>query len=85
MKITRTSLGVQWLRLHVTDAEDLGSIPGQRTRSHGLQLKVPHASTGDPECCKKIRDPVYPTKASCNQKKIKGNCKNITKRIKQTN
>ena len=34
-----TSLVVQWLRLHPPDAEDLGSIPGQRTRSHMPQLR----------------------------------------------
>ena len=34
----RISLVVQWLRLRVLDAEDLGSIPGQGTRSHVLQL-----------------------------------------------
>ena len=36
----RTSLGVQWLRLHVSNAGGLGSIPGQGTRSHMLQLRV---------------------------------------------
>ena len=29
-----TSLVVQWLRLHVPNAEGPGSIPGQGTRSH---------------------------------------------------
>ena len=32
-----TSLAVQWLRLLAPNAGDLGSIPGQRTRSHMLQ------------------------------------------------
>ena len=34
-----TSLVVQWLRLHASNAESLGSIPGQGTRSHMLQLR----------------------------------------------
>ena len=34
----RTSLVVQWLRLHAFNAGDPGSIPGQGTRSHMLQL-----------------------------------------------
>ena len=33
-----TSLVVQWLRLHTPKAGKLGSIPGQGTRSHMLQL-----------------------------------------------
>jgi len=35
-----TSLVVQWLRLHAPNAGDLGSIPGQGTRSHMLQPRV---------------------------------------------
>ena len=35
---TGTSLVVQWLRLHAPNAGGLGSIPGQGTRSHMLQL-----------------------------------------------
>ena len=31
---------VQWLRLCVPNAEGLGSIPGQGTRSHMTQLRV---------------------------------------------
>ena len=34
-----TSLAVQWLRLRVPNAGSLGSIPGQGTRSHRLQLR----------------------------------------------
>ena len=34
-----TSLGVQWLGLHVPNAGGPGSIPGQKTRSHRPQLK----------------------------------------------
>ncbi|TEA36668.1 hypothetical protein DBR06_SOUSAS310070, partial [Sousa chinensis] len=34
------SLVVQWLRLHTPNAGGPGSIPGQGTRSHMLQLRV---------------------------------------------
>ena len=37
---TGTSLLVQWLRLCAPNAGDLGSIPGQGTRSYMLQLRV---------------------------------------------
>ena len=40
-----TSLVVQWLRLHASNAGGPGLIPGQGTRSHMLQLKIPHAAT----------------------------------------
>ena len=33
-KQLRTSLVAQWLRLHITNAGDPGSIPGQGTRLH---------------------------------------------------
>ena len=36
----KASLVVQWLRLHVPNAGVLGSIPGQGTISHMLQLRV---------------------------------------------
>ena len=46
-------LAVQWLRLHAPNAGGWGSIPGQGTRSHMLQLrvcilqlKIPSAATG---------------------------------------
>ena len=39
-----TSLVVQWLRLHVPNAEGLGSISGQRTGSHMPQLKIMYAT-----------------------------------------
>ena len=35
-----TSLVVQWLRLHVSNTGEPGSIPGQGTRSHRLQLRL---------------------------------------------
>ena len=34
-----TSLVVQWLRLCAANGEGTGSIPGQGTRSHMLQLR----------------------------------------------
>ena len=39
-----TSLVVQWLRLHILNARDLGSVPGQGTTSCLLQLKILHAA-----------------------------------------
>ena len=41
----RTFLVVQWLRLCAFNAGVLGSIPGQGTRSHMEQLKIPLATT----------------------------------------
>ena len=38
-----TSLVVRWLRLQAPNAGALGLIPGQRTRSHMLKLKIPCA------------------------------------------
>ena len=32
----------KWQRLHAPNAGGLGSIPGQTTRSHTRQLKIPH-------------------------------------------
>ena len=60
-----TSLVVQWLRLHVPNTGDPGSIPCQGTRPHmpqlrvckpqvkTPQLKIPYATTKteDPTCC----------------------------------
>ena len=43
--ISGTSLVVQWLRLHAPNAGAQGSIPGQGTRSHMPQLKIPCAAT----------------------------------------
>ena len=40
-----TSRVVQWLRLHVLNGGGLVTIPGQGTRSHRLQLKIPHVGT----------------------------------------
>ena len=39
LKVLRTSLVFQWLRLHVPNASYPGSIPGQGTRSCILQLR----------------------------------------------
>ena len=56
--ILGTSLVTQWLRLRAPSAGGPGSIPGQGTRSHMLQLrvhmlqlKILHATTKDPACC----------------------------------
>ena len=46
-----TSLVVQWLRLYTPNAGSLGSIPGQETRSHMLQLRIQHVAM-------KIKNPV---------------------------
>ena len=35
------SLVVWWLRLGASNSGDLGSVPGQGTRSHMPQLRVP--------------------------------------------
>ena len=46
-----TSLVIWWLRLHAPNAQDLGLIPGQGTRSHMLQLSSRAAmKIKDPEC-----------------------------------
>ena len=39
-EILGISLVVQWLELHIPNAGGLGSIPGQGTRSHVLQLTL---------------------------------------------
>ena len=44
-KYLRTSLVVQWLRHWVSNVGGPGLIPGQGTRSHIPQLKVPSATT----------------------------------------
>ena len=36
---------VQWLRLYASNAGGVGLIPGQRTGSRMLQLKILHAPT----------------------------------------
>ena len=40
IEFTGTSLVVQWLRLCTHNARGPGSIPGQGTRSHMLQLRL---------------------------------------------
>ena len=47
-----TSLVVQWLRLCAPNAGGLGSIPGERTRSHVPQLRVCMLNEDSP-CCNK--------------------------------
>ena len=44
-QICGISLVVQWLGLQVPNAEGPGLIPGQGTRSHKLQLKIPRVTT----------------------------------------
>ena len=40
--IAGSSLMAQWLRVHASNAGDLGLIPSQRIKSHMLQLKRSH-------------------------------------------
>ena len=47
----RTSLVIQWVRLHTPNTGGLGSIPGQGTRSCMPQLKSSHATTKKSACC----------------------------------
>ena len=47
--ITGTSLGVQWLRLHTSNAEGTSSIPGQGT-------KIPHGTQCDQEILKNVKE-----------------------------
>ena len=52
------SLAVQWLRLHAPNAGGWGSIPGQGTRSHMLQLRV---------CILQLKIPSAATETWCSQ------------------
>ena len=52
-KRTGASLVVQWLRLQALSA---GSIPGQGSRSHVLQLKIPHATRKMPHMTTKTHN-----------------------------
>ena len=51
---TKTSLVVQWLRLHAPNAGDPGSIPDQGTSSHVLQLRVHTLQLKIPQAATKI-------------------------------
>ena len=51
-------LAVQWLRLHAPNAGGWGSIPGQGTRSHMLQLRV---------CILQLKIPSAVTETWCSQ------------------
>ena len=53
-----TSLLVQWLRLHARNAGALGSILGQGTRSHMLQVRV---------CMPRLQIPCAATKFQCSK------------------
>ena len=55
----RTSLEVQWLRLCTPNAGGPGLIPGQRTRSHMPQLRVPTLQVKIPHVAMKIEDPMH--------------------------
>ena len=55
-KCLRTSLVVQRLRLCTPNARGQGSIPGQGTRSHVWQLRVPQLKI--PHAAVKIKDPM---------------------------
>ena len=63
-----TSLMVQWLRLQAPNAGGLGSIPGQGTRSHMLQRKIPRVRQRQLEISTKISTA---TKTRCNLSKEK--------------
>ena len=63
-----TSLMVQWLRLQAPNAGGLGSIPGQGTRSHMLQRKIPRVQQRQLEISTKISTA---TKTRCNLSKEK--------------
>ena len=54
-------LMVQWLRLHAPNAGDPSPIPGQKTRSHRLQLRV---------CMPQLKILHVPAKTQCNQIKF---------------
>ena len=56
----RTSLMVQWLRLHASSAGGWGSIPDRGAGSHMPRAKIPQTST-------RIEDTVCLTKTNCSQ------------------
>ena len=51
----KTALVAQWLTLYVPNAGSLGLIPGQGTRSHMLQLKIPPATRKIPHAATKTQ------------------------------
>ena len=59
--ISGTSLVVQWLSLRTPNAGDLGSIPGQGTRSRMLQLRVHMLQPKILRATMKMGDPVCST------------------------
>ena len=52
-----TSLVVPWLRLHALNTGGPGSIPGQGTRAHMLQLSVCMPQLKIPCAATKYKDP----------------------------
>ena len=54
---TGTALVVQWIRFCTPNAGDLGSIPGQGSRSHiHATTKSSHATTKEPASCNQINE-----------------------------
>ena len=66
-----TSLVVQWLRLHTPNAGGQGSIPGQGTRSHMLQLRAHMPQPKNPHLATKRKHMLqWRTKILCAATKI---------------
>ena len=59
LDVVGTSLVAQWLRLHTPNIGDPGSIPGQGTRSHVLQLGVHMPQRKILHAAMKIQDSKY--------------------------
>ena len=55
VKLLREFLVIQWLRIQAPNAESPGLIPGQGTRSHMLQLKIPRATRKIPHAATKTQ------------------------------
>ena len=83
---------VQWLSLCTPSAGDTGLIPGQGTkfhmlqlRVHMLQLKILHAATKNPACCKEDqRSSVSRLRPGTAKEKCFINCEQITNIKKET-
>ena len=71
---------VQWLRLHTSKAGAPGSVPGQGTRSHMLQLRVVHMPQLKQSSMVQLRIPVLQVKTLHSTSKTR--CSQINK---QTN
>ena len=53
---------VQWLRLYTLSAGALGFIPGQETRAHMVQVKIPHTPVKIKDPARQPEDPAWPNK-----------------------